>query len=297
MLPFKPVTFEDIPEIEKYLPYQNYRTSEYTVAGIFMWRNFYQISYCIVEEMLIIKMMYKSENPFFCIPVGPGSLPKALEALRSCCKDQKYELVFAAVPDGAIPALESAFGKPVSIEENRNWFDYLYLTEDLASLQGKKFKAPRNHINKFKRSYHSYDLHRITADNIGLVKDFYADYAPDNTPEGALSESESEAVMELLNEYFHLFGAIGYYLEVQGQVAGFAIGEIVNDTLFVHIEKASLKWHGTYQMLVNGFARKVPDNIKFINREEDVGIEGLRKSKLSYNPIELLSKSTVKVKI
>lgn len=297
MLTFKPVTYEDIPIIEKYLPFQNYRTSEYTIAGIFMWRKYYQISYCVTEEMLIIKMIYKSDNPFFCVPVGPGSLAKALLALRDCCEEQKFELVFAVVPAGAMEALESAFGAPVFVEENRNWFDYLYLTEDLAMLKGKKFKTPRNHINKFMRSYQNYSFQEITAENIGKVQDFYAEYAPENTPEGDLPESESAAVAELINEYFSLFNAIGFYLEIQEQVAGFAIGEIINDTLFVHIEKASLKWHGTYQMLVNGFAKRVPAHVKFINREEDVGIDGLRKSKLSYNPIELLSKSTVKVKI
>lgn len=297
MLSFKLVTYQDITIIEKYLSYQDYRTSEYTIAGIFMWRKYYQISYCIIEDMLIIKMIYKSDNPFFCIPVGPGKLENALQALRDYCKKQNYDLVFATVPVKAIKTLESFFGILVSVEENRDWFDYLYLTEDLAKFKGKKFKTPRNHINKFKRSYHDYSFKEINIDNIGLVQEFYRMYAPDNTPEGELSEAESAAVFELIHEYFHLFDAIGYYLEIHGQVAGFAIGEIVNDTLFVHIEKASLKWHGTYQMLVNGFAKRIPKHIRYINREEDVGIEGLRKSKLSYNPIELLSKSTVKIKI
>lgn len=297
MLPFKTVTYDDIPVIEKYLPYQDYRTSEYTIAGIFMWRKYFNISYCVVDEMLLIRMIYKSDTPFFCIPVGPGSLKNALSSLRDCCKEQQHELIFAAVPSGAVAALADAFGAPVSIDDNRNWFDYLYLAEELAELKGKKFKTPRNHINKFKRSYPDYSFQKITMENISRVQDFYKAYAPDNTPDGNLPESESAAVSELINEYYSLFDSIGYYLEIQGKIAGFVVGEIINDTLFVHIEKASLAWHGTYQMLVNGFALMMPDHIMYINREEDVGIEGLRKSKLSYNPIELLTKSTVKVKI
>lgn len=297
MLPFKNITLEDIPTIEKYLSYQDYRTSEYTIAGIFMWRSFYDMAYCIVEDMLFIKMTFKSETPYFCMPVGPGNLHSALVELRNCCQEQKHALHFAAVPEKAKLILEEEFGMPVSVEATRDWYDYIYLREDLAELKGKKFKTPRNHINKFKRTYTDYALKKIDEGNIDRVREFYAEYAPENTPEGEFPEAESAAVTEFLHKYYNKFSSIGYMLEIHGNVAGFAFGEIINDTLFVHIEKASLNWHGSYQMLVNGFAQRVPETIKYINREEDVGIEGLRQSKLSYNPIELLAKYTIKVKL
>lgn len=297
MLPFKAITFDDSSTIEPFLSHQNYRTSDYTVAGIFMWHRFFNMSFCIVDEMLLIKMQYKSETPYFCIPVGPGSLDDALEALRNCCKEERHDLVFAAVPQAALSSLHKIFGEPLLVEENRDWFDYLYLADELRNLAGKKFRTPRNHINRFKRSYPDYRFVRITMENISLVRHFYSEYAPANTPEGEFPEAESAAVAELLDEYFDRFEAIGYYLEIKGQIAGFAIGEIINDTFFVHIEKASLLWHGSYQMLVNGVALLTPENIQYINREEDVGIEGLRKSKLSYNPTELLAKYTVRVSI
>lgn len=297
MLPFRKITINDIPTIEKYLSYQDYRTSEYTIAGIYMWRNFYDMYYCIVDEMLFIKMTFRSETPFFCIPVGPGDLRKALSELRDCCKEQRHDLYFAAVPEQAKAILEEEFGSPISLEATRDWYDYLYLRDDLAELKGKKFKAPRNHINKFKRMYTDYSLAKIDDSNIERVRGFYAEYAPENTPEGEFPEAESEAVTEFLNTYYDKFSSIGYMLEVHGNIVGFAFGEIINDTLFVHIEKASLDWHGSYQMLVNGFAQEAPDTVIYINREEDVGIEGLRQSKLSYNPIELLAKYTIRVKL
>jgi hypothetical protein len=240
-----------------------------------MWRRYFDMAWCVVNDMLFIRMTFQSETPYFCVPVGPGDLRSALGELRNCCREQRQDLCLATVPDGARALIE----------------------EELANLTGKKFKTQRNHINKFKRSYTDYRFVRINAENIDQVRDFYKEYAPDNTPKGELPESESQAVSEFINEYYDRFNSIGYFLEIHGEVAGFAFGEIVNDTLFVHIEKASLNWHGSYQMLVNGFALELPSEIKYINREEDVGIEGLRQSKLSYNPIELLAKHTIRVKL
>jgi hypothetical protein len=297
MLPFKQLTYDDIPTIEKYISYQDYRTSEYTIAGIYMWRRYFDMAWCVVNDMLFIRMTFQSETPYFCVPVGPGDLRSALGELRNCCREQRQDLYLATVPDGARSLIEEEFGNPMSVESTRDWYDYLYLTEELANLTGKKFKTQRNHINKFKRSYTDYRFVRINAENIDQVRDFYKEYAPDNTPKGELPESESQAVSEFINEYYDRFNSIGYFLEIHGEVAGFAFGEIVNDTLFVHIEKASLNWHGSYQMLVNGFALELPSEIKYINREEDVGIEGLRQSKLSYNPVELLAKHTIRVKL
>ena len=95
-----------------------------------------------------------------------------------------------------------------------------------------------------------------------------------------------------------VYGMLGGVLRVNGKIIAYSIGEITGDTLFCHVEKADISYHGAYQMLTNQFLRKYADNdeVKFVNREEDCGDEGLRRSKLSYNPVELLVKNTVYIK-
>ena len=109
---------------------------------------------------------------------------------------------------------------------------------------------------------------------------------------------ELEICIEVLENH-KKYNMLGGYLEVDGKTIGYSFGEIIGDTLFVHIEKADVSYHGAYQMLTNSFLREFAagDSVKYVNREEDCGDEGLRKSKLSYHPVELIEKTTVKVNL
>ena len=163
----------------------------------------------------------------------------------------------------------------------------------MLNLSGRKYGTPRNHINKFKKLYTDWSFEPISADNIPELIEFTKNFTfGADKDESAMLELQM--CMEVLEKY-DSYAMLGGALRVGGKIIAYSIGEIVGDTIFSHIEKADISYAGAYQMLTNQFLRMYAegDDIKYVNREEDCGDEGLRKSKLSYHPVELIEKNTV----
>ena len=152
------------------------------------------------------------------------------------------------------------------------------------------------HINKFIRTYPEYQFVEINKDNINLAIDFLINFYKEYEKTSSISIEEKNITFELFDNYFK-YNMLGGMLKVDDKIIGISVGEIINDTLFIHTEKADRNYLGVYQMLNNEFAKHYGENTTYINREEDVGDEGLRRAKLMYNPVELLKKYIVEVKI
>ena len=184
--------------------------------------------------------------------------------------------------------------------ESRDYSDYVYRAEDLATLAGRRYHQKRNHISKFKKNY-SYSYTRIDEQNINKVISFFEEFSNSVETESFSEEIERERCWYLLENMkkFDLFGA---FLEVDGKVVAFTLGEIKDDCLYVHVEKANRVFDGSYAVINNEFAKDCLENhgIQWINREDDSGDEGLRKAKMSYNPDHLALKgklSNLKIKV
>lgn len=295
MLKFKDITLDSIDEIRPFLFKQNYRTCDYTIGGIMMWSEFFDYKYCIYKDMLYIignSAKNYADKPF-AVPVGYGDFKGSVLLLWDYCIKNNIPLSFSAVPKEAVPALKSVFR--INVERLENWSDYLYNSSDLSTYKGRKYNRKRNHVNKFMKNYPDFEYERITPGNIIAVKEFFSLFQNYVSKNNDIFRNEEKMVKVVLNNY-SAFGFVGGVLKVGGKVVAFTIGEVVNDTLFIHIEKASREYAGIYETLSLLFARDLTDkNIEYINREEDVGDEGLRKSKMSYNPIALLDKYNVEV--
>ena len=152
-----------------------------------------------------------------------------------------------------------------------------------------------NHINKFKNLYGEPVFEDINENNLDTVKAWFVSYYQKNPPQNEDLEFEKSAIFELLDNYSY-YEQPGLTLSVDGKIIGVSIGEVVGDTLIVHTEKAERDFQGSYPVLVNGFAKRYStDKVRFINREEDCGEQGLRTSKLSYHPVLLLDKWDITV--
>ena len=173
---------------------------------------------------------------------------------------------------------------------DRDYADYVYLRSDLATLSGKKFQAKRNHINKFKKTY-NYEYTPITADRIRECLDLEAEWCKvNNCDQHEGTGNERRALIYALHN-FDALGLTGGILHVEGKIAAFTFGMPINqDTFGVHVEKADTRIDGAYAMINYEFANHIPEQYIYINREEDLGIEGLRKAKLSYQPAIILEK-------
>ena len=177
----------------------------------------------------------------------------------------------------------------------RDWCDYLYDAQDMVQFRGRRFNGQRNHIHRFQRLYPNWRFEDITADNLPELRAFFEDYAARYRKENETAQVEEQCVRDFLAHYFD-YAPLGGLLRVEDQIVGFSAGEVVGDTLIIHVEKADVAYDGVYQVLVNEFAKRfVTDGVQYINREEDVGDEGVRKSKLSYHPLRLLEKYLVEV--
>jgi hypothetical protein len=292
MLTFDPITADNIMDTAEFFQHKISRTSDYTVGAMYMWRNFYNTTYAIYDNMLLYKVKFVNRISFT-YPVGTGSFDKAIDALKEYCRENNIPLWFCTAPEEVLPILVNRHHGTVPCTPSRDWADYLYRAEDLANMAGRKFSGQRNHINKFKKMYPNYKYQRITPENISRVIDFLHDYEKNHGKEASLAREEFSLTLELM-PYLEKFKLPGGFIEIDGTIIAMSIGEVINDTMYCHVEKANRDYPGSYQMIVKEFASDMMSyGIQYINREEDVGDEGLRKSKLSYHPVALLDKYCV----
>ena len=180
-------------------------------------------------------------------------------------------------------------------EFNRDYSDYFYDKEALLTLKGKHLSGQRNFINRFKKNYPEYRTEKLSEENIGPVDKFLTEYYEKREKASELFKDEKKNVFEFLNHVKN-FGFLTLALFAGDEPVAFSVGEIRENVLFVHEEKADASIKGSYQMIVNEFVKTYAnENVTFINREDDSGDEGLRVSKESYHPAFLLNKFSVKI--
>lgn len=295
MLEFKRMTLADLDELRPYIIQSRTRSCDDTIADVFMWRDYFDKYYCIVGDSLIIKMKYFNLDESYMLPLG-GDTKAALEVLRADCEARGVLPAFAAVTKDRLSELEEVFTQ-IENETNRDWSDYIYDAASFIAQKGKKFSSQRNHINRFSRSYPGYQFTKIETEHIEALKAFFTTFNSDYNKENAMVAEESIKILEILDNY-EAYGMTGAILSIGGleMILGFTIGEVIGDTLFVHVEKARTDIPGVYPVMSQNYAAMMesPD-IAWINREEDLGDPGLRRSKEGYNPAYLLDKYSVKV--
>lgn len=295
MLNFKPITLKNVSSFLPYFKCQNFRTCDFTIAGTFMWRKYFYTEYDIYNNMLLFKVTYINGVVAFTFPSGCGSVDEALSQLEDYAHENNIPLAFGVVPEKGLEVLKNRYRDKINVSENRDWFDYLYDKEDMQTFKGRKFHTQKNHFNKFKKLYPDYKYVPLCSDNIEKVIKFFDEFATEHEKDNPIAKEESFRTKEIL-PYYQRLGLFGGFIEVDNNIAAFSIGETIGDTLFVHIEKALREYEGSYQAIVKEFAaHSAGDNVKYINREEDTGDLGLRKSKLAYRPVALLKKYFVKV--
>lgn len=293
MLDFKKIEFSDIPVLKAYFNAYPARQCDRAIGSTVMWRDYFNNCYAVYDGTIILSSNFKNEV-CFTHPIGRNP-DGAFTELEKYCDENSIDMVFATVNKNELPKLLERYPQSI-VEADRNWFDYLYEKDAIMNLVGRKYATPRNHINKFKKLYTDWSFTEINKDDLPELIEFTRNFTF-NAEKDESANLELEMCIEVLENY-DVYGMLGGVLRVDGRIIGYSIGEIIGDTLFCHIEKADISYHGAYQMVTNQFLRMYADNetVKFVNREEDCGDEGLRKSKLSYNPVELLEKNTVYIK-
>lgn len=287
------MTLDDLAALSPYIVQSRTRSCDDTIADVFMWRDYFEKYYCVVEGSLIIKMKYFNTDDAYMLPMG-GDTEAAMAALIEDCKKRDCLPTFAAVTAARIPEIE-AVSSEIDVIKNRDWADYIYDASEFIAQKGKKFSSQRNHINRFIRSYPGYTFTEIKPEHIEGIKDFFSTFESEYGKDNKMVEEETIKINEMLDHY-EAYGMTGALLSLGDMILGFTIGEVIGDTLFVHVEKARTDIPGVYPTMSLHYAEMMEsDEIIWINREEDLGDPGLRRSKEGYNPVYLLDKHAVKV--
>lgn len=284
---------EDRAQINYYLSYADTRSCEMTFANTYLWSRHYDTGFAIVEDMLVFGNM--DGRVSFTVPVGPGDLKKAIDVLIAYCEEKKVPFQLHNVTREDFAKFETLYPQEFSIVYEREYADYVYETEKLANLSGKKYHSKKNHINKFKKLYPDWSYEPITKNNVEECFQMALRWRELN---GCEDDEEKHAEICVTLNFLRLFEELkmrGGVLRVDGNIVAFTIGEPVSkDTLVVHIEKAFADVQGAYTMINQQFAEHEGAGFTYLNREEDMGEEGLRQAKMSYKPAFLVEKGVVR---
>lgn len=285
---FKKPKIEDKDLFLKYLKKDKRMGCEYAFTNILLWSDKYNVKFCEYDNMLFIGSDIDTEDMAFAYPYA-DDMRKAINILKDYCKEQNIPLYLYGVSEEMKAYLEENFKGEFEFTEKRNSFDYIYNSSDLIELKGKKYHSKRNHINKFEEKEWSYE--KITADNIELCFKMNEQWCVENDVSNDKSKQDEQVVVKKSLENFDTLGLVGGIIKQDGKVVAFSFGEEINDDLFVvHVEKAFSSVQGAYPIINRELVKHEASKYKYINREEDLGIEGLRKAKLSYKPAILLTK-------
>jgi len=290
MIPFKDITLADKDTITSFTMKSDRRNCDLSFSNLCSWRFLYDTQFAVVDNFLVFKF-WAGEQLAYMMPVGTGDLKAVLWELIEDARKENQHFCMLGVCSNMRADLEAILPEQFTFTEDRDYADYIYLRSDLSTLKGKKFQAKRNHINRFRNTYPDYEYTPITPDRIQECLDLEAEWCKvNNCDQQEGTGNERRALIYALHN-FEALGLTGGILHVNGKIVAFTFGMPINhETFGVHVEKADTSIEGAYAMINYEFANRIPEQYIYINREEDLGIEGLRKAKLSYQPATILEK-------
>ena len=290
MISFKDITLADKDTITSFTMKSDRRNCDLSFSNLCSWSFLYDTKFAVVDNFLVFKF-WAGEQLAYMMPIGTGDLKAILRKLIEDADKEKQSFCMLGVCSNMRVDLETTLPSQFVFTENRDYADYIYLKSDLSTLKGKKFQSKRNHINRFRNTYPDYEYTPITPDRIQECLDLEAEWCKvNNCDQQEGTGNERRALIYALHN-FEALGLTGGILHVNSKIVAFTFGMPINhETFGVHVEKADTNIEGAYAMINYEFANRIPEQYIYINREEDLGIEGLRKAKLSYQPVTILEK-------
>jgi len=269
------------------------QTSELTFNNFYLWRTYYSFEWSILNDALLVVAHPHEGGVIGYPPIGLGSRAEVAEAFLRWMRDERgaADPVIARADEAL--ASEMGHNAGLAIVETRDQFDYVYRTEDLSELAGRKYSAKRNHINQFTR-YYEYEYQPVTRALVDECLALAEVWCEQRLCDEDLSLQHELSGIEDVLKHIETLEVDGGAIAVQGKVQAFALGELLNETTAVfHVEKANPEFKGIYPMMTQCYAQRWQGEAAFINMEQDLGEPGLRRAKESYHPDHLEAKFTV----
>lgn len=294
MLTFQPFTLQEKSLVDSYVKPYGFDCSEFTFTNMIIWGQDGKIQWAEEENVLYVRLQFGIHPPFMFPPIPRDrDMPyaKAVDNAVRYFHEIGSEPRFRSV-SGRFAELFRMECPQFTLIPDRNTFDYIYLAEDLINLSGRKFHAKRNHVNQFTSQY-SFEYRPLTAAQADECMELYLSWLQEKDIHEPGILGEMKAIRFLLPNMDAL-GVMGGSIYIADKLVAFTIGEMVSEkTAVVHIEKADASYMGLYAVINQQFATHALSKATYINREEDMGIPGMRKAKLSYRPVRLIEKYDV----
>jgi len=291
-LDFKSIELSEQSAHGEYLSLCPQITSDYSFINLWSWASVYGLEWAWTDALILLRQTRPASSCW--APVGNWM---GIDWLKFLDTHVDRKIPFSRVPEKLARLWESAFGETVSLTEDRDQFDYIYNAEELVTLRGNRFHKKKNLVNQFKKKY-EYQYVKMTPQMVekagALQEDWCAWRECDSDEQLA---NENQAISNVLSHWDALSGVNGGCIIVDNQMIAYTIGELLtSDTLVIHFEKGSTGYKGVYQAVNQMFLDHQPSHIKWVNREQDLGDNGLRKAKASYHPAGFLKKFRIDLK-
>lgn len=295
---FKPIELLDKPIFDQALAARYYENSWFTFTNLYIWRDNYSTVWAIDDGSLVVRLQTK-ELTYYLPPFSPAD--KSFAAAVSSVVDESRSRGDAFLMKGLSPQmcseLEEQYPGRFGMDPQREYYDYLYAANDLRELAGRKYHAKRNFVNRFRAAHQDWSYRALAA---GCAEDCLQVASlwcrERDCESSSVLSNEFQAIEDALR-HFDALGLRGGILRLTDRPVAFSFGELLNvDTIVIHMEKADPSVSGLYPVINQECCRQAWNEVTWINREEDMGEEGLRKAKESYYPIRLVEKYKIVLK-
>lgn len=293
MIEFKPVRLEDRAAIERFTMPSGICNCDLAFANMYCWQAMYHSAWAVIDGFLVIRFQIGGgEKIGYMQPVGEGDFAPIIPVLREDAHAHGQRLRIIGLTDEGREMIRRMHIGLFAFESDRDMEDYVYNADDLRNLAGRRYQPKRNHINRFIAEYPDYRYEELTRKRFDECMALEREWRKSH--EGHTSELCAEQrAMQRGFEHFEELGMTGGCIYVGDRLIAFTYGSAVNDhTIDTHVEKADTEFDGAFTVINKLFAQHLPERFTLINREEDLGLEGLRQAKLSYQPAFLQHKYT-----
>ena len=269
------------------------RNCNYTFANLVGWQFLYYTEVCVLENIVVLRYTFDGQRAYMVCT----SEALSLELIEALIDDSNGDLTLIGLEDSQVAQLSarlSCVPFSFSVEPVRDQYDYIYRRTDLTTLHGKHLNAKRNHIHRFRAEHPDFEYRPLRPEFFDECRRLTEIWQEDKDASDTIDVEKQ--VMETIFSNWDALGMIGGCIFVDGRMVAFTYGSVVTtDTFDVCVEKADRHVEGAFAIINQQFAEHLPEQYIYLNREEDMGIPGLRQAKLSYHPEILLTYNVVHI--
>jgi hypothetical protein len=289
MLNFTAITTANIAHIRCIVEQTGFQSCQLSAGSLYCLAEQYETTICFQNDFLFVAQHRQDIGRCYFMPIGIGNLSDALNELKRY-HAAKYEtpLILWGIADDMTNILNNALNCNLEFIPDRDWAEYIYESQHLQTLQGKRLQPKRNAAHQFRRKYSNFKYEHISADNIEEVWDYQQNHPQHD---GKLNQSVKRGL-----DIFKIGGFVGGIIRIDNKIEGYTMGCPINRNHFdILFENANKTYNGIFQVLEQELITQQIYDYKYINREEDLGISGIRFAKMGLHPDMLLMKYSTKL--